>query len=118
MEKLAVVFGRRVRALREARRWTQDELAKAAGLGPKHIGVIERGIKSSSFDAVQKLASALGVEYYQLFVPQHRRTESVEREISAVLAQPKRIDTSRIDEFLRGLRALLRKLDRTASSGG
>ena len=32
MERLAATFGRRVRALREARNWTQEQLAKAAGL--------------------------------------------------------------------------------------
>jgi len=48
---------------------TQEQLAKAAQLGPKHIGVIERGEKTSSFAAIERLAEALDIEYYELFLP-------------------------------------------------
>ena len=116
MERLAVVFGRRVRALRESRDWTQEQLAKASGLGAKHIGVIERGEKTSSFDAVEKLAKAFGVEFYELFVPHHRRTATIEREVAGLLEEDGRIDLSNVEEFLRGLRAALRKLDRKPMS--
>lgn len=117
-ERLAVLFGKRVKALREAKQWTQEQLATKAGLGPKHIGVIERGVKTSSFDAVEKLARALGVEYYQFFIPHPpRRMASIERDINALLNHPRRIDLHKVEEFLRGLRSLLRKLDKTGSSG-
>lgn len=112
MESLAVIFGKRVRLLREDRNWTQEELSKASGLGPKHIGVIERGEKTSSFDAVERIAKALSVDYYELFVPLSRRTGAVKKEIEDLLVDPKRIDTGSIEEFLKGLRIALRKLDR------
>jgi transcriptional regulator with XRE-family HTH domain len=116
MESVAVTFGKRVKALREARQWTQEDLAKAANLGTKHIGVIERGEKTSSFDAVEKLARALGVEYYELFIPHHRRTENMVSEINRLLRDASEISTSDIEEFLRGLRAALKKLDRRPSA--
>jgi transcriptional regulator with XRE-family HTH domain len=112
MDRLAAIFGRRVRALREARGWTQDALAKATGLGSKHIGVIERGEKTSSFEAVERIAGAFGVDYYQLFVPHNRRTETIEREITSLLGGRERINLSAIDEFLRTLRAAVKKLDK------
>jgi transcriptional regulator with XRE-family HTH domain len=115
MERLAAVFGKRVRALREARRWTQEQLARASGLGAKHIGVIERGEKTSSFEAVERLARAFEVECYTLFVPHHRRTSSIEKEIDALLNDENRISLANVDEFLRGLRGVLKKLDRKAS---
>src|SRR5260221_14267699 len=99
MESLATVFGRRVRALREGRGWTQEQLAKTAGLGPKHVGVIERGEKTSSFEAVEKLAKALDVEYYELFIPQTRRTTAITGELNKMLQEQGRIDLSRIEEF-------------------
>ena len=116
MEPLAVVFGRRVRALREERKWTQEQLARAAGLGAKHVGVIERGEKTSSFEAVEKLAKVFGVQYYELFVPHQRRTEGIEKEVNALLNDAGRIDLSNVEEFLRGLRTALRRLDRKAST--
>src|SRR4051794_31776231 len=112
MDRLAAVFGRRVRALREGRGWTQEELARATGLGPKHIGVIERGEKTSSFEAVEKIAEAFGVDYYQLFVPHTRRAETVEREITALLGDGRRINPAAIEDFLRTLRSAVKKLDK------
>jgi transcriptional regulator with XRE-family HTH domain len=111
MDAVATVFGKRVRKLRKARGWTQEELAKAAGMDAKHIGVIERGAKTSSFDAVGKLSRALGVDYYQLFVPEARSTESVECEVTTLIRDKGRIDAEAIQEFLHGLRSALRKLD-------
>ncbi len=63
------LFGRRVRLLREAAGLTQEQLGKAAGVDFKHVGSIERGEKTASFEAVEKLANALGVSYYELFLP-------------------------------------------------
>ena len=54
-------FGRRVRALRQARKWTQEELANRANLHPTYIGGIERGERNVGLDNIHKLARALGV---------------------------------------------------------
>lgn len=115
MESLQVMFGRRIRMLREQKGWTQEELAKAVNLATKHIGVIERGEKTSSFETVEKMARAFEVEYQELFVPTHRRTRKIDEEITSLLDNPARIKVSNVEEFLRGMRALLRKLDRTSS---
>lgn len=72
MDAVTQRFGQRVKALRAARGWTQEQLGRASGLDPKHIGVIERGKKSSSFDAVEKLAAALRVDPHELFLPEDR----------------------------------------------
>jgi DNA-binding XRE family transcriptional regulator len=87
-------------------------LGKAVELDYKFIGAIERGAKTSSFQTVEKLATALDVQFYELFVPTADRTRAVEREISNLVENSHRIDAKRIEEFLRGLRSLLRKLDR------
>lgn len=113
MERLAVVFGGRVRALREARGLTQEELAKASGLGPKHIGVIERGEKTSSFEAVERLAKALEVPYHELFLPlAQRRTKALDKELTDLANSPNRIDVTKVEDFLRALRGAVRKLDK------
>lgn len=110
MDPVAEVFGRRVRALRKARGLTQEALAKSAGMDPKHIGAIERGAKTSSFDAIRKLAEALDADFYELFLPEDRSTAAVEKEVTNVLKQSARIDAENISEFLRALRSALRRL--------
>ena len=111
MDRLAMVFGKRVRVLRQRRKWTQEQLAKATGLGPKHVGVIERGEKSSSFEAIEKIAKALQVEYHELFLPHQRATEAIEKEIGPLLRDATRINPSHLQEFLKALRSALKRLD-------
>jgi transcriptional regulator with XRE-family HTH domain len=116
IEPLATVFGRRLKELRRRRGLTQEQLAKLVKLDYKFIGAIERGAKTSSFQTVEKLAKALGVEYYEFFISEPKLTASIQKEI-AELAKVGHIDSSRIEEFLRGLRSLLKKLDRRDREG-
>ncbi|MFF7249970.1 helix-turn-helix domain-containing protein [Embleya sp. NPDC008237] len=60
-------FGRRLRALRAD--LTQDELARAAGMGAVYYSKIETGRHSTSLDKILNLAHALEVPVAELFVP-------------------------------------------------
>src|ERR1700733_8665797 len=103
MDRLRDILGRRVRSLREQRRLSQEELGKAAKLGGKYIGMIERAEKAASFDAIERIADALEVECYELFVPVHRRTDTIERKIRSLIEAETRGGDSRIEGFLRAL---------------
>lgn len=116
MEKLSERFGRRVKELRKTKSLTQEELGHRSGVDFKFLGEIERGVKTTSFATIEKLAEALSVDYYQLFIPTARMTASIEKEINGLLSEAQRIEPAKIEEFLRGLRSLLRKLDRRDSS--
>jgi transcriptional regulator with XRE-family HTH domain len=61
MTTLVRSLGRAVRALREARRWSQEQLAEHAGLNRTYVGEIERGSVVASVVTVDKLARALNV---------------------------------------------------------
>ncbi|MCL6625023.1 helix-turn-helix domain-containing protein [Alicyclobacillus shizuokensis] len=54
-------FGSRVRRLRQARRWSQQELSLRSGISTPHISSIERGKRFPSLDYAIRLANALGV---------------------------------------------------------
>ena len=58
----AIAFGKRVRALREARDWTQEHLAEEADLNWLQIGHIERGASDPKLSTVMRIARALGVK--------------------------------------------------------
>jgi transcriptional regulator with XRE-family HTH domain len=53
-------FAQRVRALRKAKGWSQEELAERARIHRTFVSQIERATKSSTIDTVEKIAQALG----------------------------------------------------------
>jgi transcriptional regulator with XRE-family HTH domain len=62
----AIAFGGRVRKRREARDWTLEQLAEAAGMNPLQVGHIERGASDVKLSTIVKLAHALGTTASEL----------------------------------------------------
>jgi transcriptional regulator with XRE-family HTH domain len=60
-------FGKRVRAAREARGWSQEDLAYEAGLDRTYVGGIERGERNIALLSLNKLARALGEGFGNFF---------------------------------------------------
>ena len=60
-------FGQNVKRVRNAKRWSQEELSYHADLDISQIGRIERGIVNTSICVIQRLAKALEVEIKDLF---------------------------------------------------
>ena len=58
MERMKI--GQRIKKVREQAHITQDELAKAVGCTTKHIGAIERGIKTPSLETFIIIANTTG----------------------------------------------------------
>ena len=65
--KAQVLLGRRIRSLRNEKKWTLEKLGEIANTNHKHIGEIERGLQNASFAVLVKIAAALGVELRELF---------------------------------------------------
>lgn len=61
-------MGKRIKTVRRLRGLTQDKLAERVGLSPKYISGIERGVENPTLDNLIRLAKALGVEAYDLFL--------------------------------------------------
>jgi len=62
------VFGDNVRKYRLERRLSQEVFADKCGLHRTYISAVERHKRSISLNNIQKIADALEVESYQLFV--------------------------------------------------
>ncbi len=60
-------LGRRVRALREAQRLTQEEFAKRCDISVSFASLLERGERSPSYETLLAIAEALGVSVAELF---------------------------------------------------
>jgi transcriptional regulator with XRE-family HTH domain len=65
-------FGRNVRRIREAKGWTQEDLAEASTLHRTYISGIERGARNPTLTVILLLASALKVPASEL-LPEEKR---------------------------------------------
>lgn len=61
------LFGKTVRGLREARGYSQEELAERSGLHRNYVGGVERGERNIALENIVKLAKALSVKTRDLF---------------------------------------------------
>ena len=59
-------LGARVRALREKRKWSQEDLAHESGLARSFAGAIERGEKDLRLTTLVKLANTFNMSVAQL----------------------------------------------------
>jgi DNA-binding XRE family transcriptional regulator len=60
-------LGTRVRALREKRKWSQEDFAHESGLARSFAGAIERGEKDLRLTTLVKLANTFDIAVAQLF---------------------------------------------------
>jgi transcriptional regulator with XRE-family HTH domain len=110
MESLATTFGRRLRTLRESEGLTQEQLGRSAGVDYKHIGAIERGEKVPSFDAVESIAKALRVDYYELFLPDELSVGKHEQGLKIAVRDIEKHGTPELRQFLQQVLSAARAL--------
>ena len=60
--------GKRIKIVRQRNGLTQDQFAEHVGLSPKYISGIERGVENPTMDILLRVAKALEVEPYDLFL--------------------------------------------------
>ena len=58
----AELFGAVVRELREARGWTQEQLAEHSDMNASYLGFVERGDNVPTLTIIIQIAEGLGVE--------------------------------------------------------
>ncbi len=71
-ETLKEIYAKNIKNLREENRLTQAQLAEKVKLAEKYLSAIERGANWGSFSTLISLANALGVEPYELLLPQSK----------------------------------------------
>lgn len=59
--------GKRIRELRKAKGWTQEQFAEAASLHYSYIGGVERGDRNISLETLEKIVAAFNVPAIELF---------------------------------------------------
>jgi transcriptional regulator with XRE-family HTH domain len=93
--------GRAIRRIRLLRRLSQERLAELAGSSGKYLGQIERGQVNVSLDVLDRIATALAIDFADLFPhPRGRRRSKT----ALLLITGDEVD--RIDEITRRVRGL------------
>ncbi len=104
-ENPGVLLGRRIRALRTAKGWTQQELGERADINYKFLGEIERGQQNPSFNSLAKIAVGLELDLSELFRFEHEIADRKKLE-----ARIRQITKAMPDDELRQLLMVLRAL--------
>jgi transcriptional regulator with XRE-family HTH domain len=68
MTKLRDIFVRNLKTIRKKCGLSQEKLAEKAGVSTHHIAMIELSRNFPAIDLVERLAAALGVDVYELFM--------------------------------------------------
>ena len=77
MSELNGVFTGNMKRFRELRGFSQRELAIRIGVSMTFVSHIETGRKNPSLETVEHIGKALGVEPYELFLPNPREKRRV-----------------------------------------
>ncbi len=83
-----IEVGVRLRALREARRFSIKALAEASGLAVNTLSLIEHGKSSPSVSTLQQIATALHVPIMAFFTPEAPRSRVVYHPVGQVVTLP------------------------------
>ena len=96
--------GERIRAAREAKRMTQQELAELVDLSPTHVSVIERGVKSPRLETFILIANALEVSADALLIDVvNDASQGVASELSELISSLPAKERMRILKIVRVL---------------
>jgi len=88
-------LGKRIQQLRRERRFTQEELAKRAGISTAFLGHIERGSRVASLETLVQLCNALKTDANTLLaasltcLPDRSLTEMLKRALDLAMRQEK-----------------------------
>ena len=79
--QLLHVFSTNLRRYRNAAGLSQEAFANKAGLHRTYISALERGKRSVAIDNIEKIADALEIEAYLLFVDNISKDTNGQREV-------------------------------------
>lgn len=86
MSELKKLLGKRIREIRVARNLTQEDLSELTDIGASSISKIESGYFHPSDDNLERIAKALKVEPYKLYMFNHQKdTKELLQDIQTML---------------------------------
>ena len=100
-----VLFGSRIRAIREAKNLSREVAAERAGIHPNYLGELERGEKWPKIEMMERVAAALEVSPAAFFEYEAQETDN-----TILLNKLQKLLSTRNTEQLRQALRVLRAL--------
>jgi transcriptional regulator with XRE-family HTH domain len=100
-----MLFGRRIRTIRNRARLSRERVAERAGINPNYLGEIERGEKWPSLEVLESLSKALNVQVVTFF-----EYDSYEPNVNLLKAKLRHLLENRTIEDVQRAYRLLRAL--------
>lgn len=92
MENIKLLLGKKIKELRKAHKYTQEQLAEKIGIGTPNISYFETGKFAPSIETLQKLAQVFGVEIYELYIFQPLKpTSEIKQELAKAIESDEKI---------------------------
>lgn len=105
------MIGARIRAIRNARKMTQEQLAEAVGVGVTHISHIETGNSILSLQVVINIINALNCSADELlFMDVQKASPEINGWLTELVADCSQEERKLISDMVIALKASLRRL--------
>ena len=92
MRNLKKLLGNKIREYRKKKKFTQEQLAEMVGIGTANISYIETGKFAPSMETLDKLAKALDVYPYELYMFEHLQSaEEIKEELFNALSTDEKL---------------------------
>ncbi|MDR1444517.1 MAG: helix-turn-helix domain-containing protein [Treponema sp.] len=96
MERLGEILAKNMKEHRRRSGFSQAQLAELVNVSTHHIGMIELARNFPTLDLVERIAGALNIEIYRLFIDAYSPNEELEQLRREIRGDMKQL----LDEFL------------------
>ncbi|MCL2186730.1 MAG: helix-turn-helix domain-containing protein [Treponema sp.] len=100
MTSLREIFAHNLKKKRKNCGFSQSELAEILNVSTHHIATIETARNSPTFDLVERMAKALDIEIYELFINHLSPPEEMERLYQTVVKNIENVVTDAVKKAI------------------
>ena len=101
MERLGAIFIKNLKGYRKKCGYTQVQLAEKVKVTPHYIGMLEMGRNFPATNLIERIAKALNIEMYELFVEAHSPAKELEKLRQDIMAEIKKTITETVIDTVR-----------------
>ena len=101
MQRLSTIFIKNLKEFRKKCGFTQAQLAEKVNVTSHYIGMLEMGRNFPATDLIERIAKALNIEMYELFVESHSPTKELEKLRHDIMIEIKKTITETVIETVR-----------------
>jgi len=101
MKRLSMIFIKNLKEYRKKCGLTQAQLAEKVNVSPHYIGILEMGRNFPATDLIERIAKALNVEMYELFVESLSPSKELEKLRHDIMLEIKKTITETVIETVR-----------------